>query len=1638
MRVLKKQTKYGSYQVTVTILEARHLVQNGNPMVVVKVGSQKKRTVVRERTDNPFFNEYFVFDLKCNFDAFLSTQIIISVYLRGCLGRIKFYGSIVFEVATVWDQPDHEYYHKWAMLTNPKDPSGGAKGYVKCNIVVQARGVKVKAHPETDGEDDIEGNLLLPLGDGLQLTRQRARYIFSIYRADGLTGSIGSCHCSSGPKDINPFVQISFAGMKGSTSELIHDYEPRFNEKIVFKEMFPPLFHRVRIVLKNRISSCSSNIIAIYILNLRNISHSGEYGFLPTFGPSFIHLYGYGSATRYSCTGNCSIALPIYRGRLLLSLKTEIDDPESSTATGVQVEAAAAIIEKSLWKTQQYLLVGVLYDVCMIDRSQFRTKFISFEINLGNAGNRQFSHGRCIPNESDEPESEQTIKKNFDYESQTPSRATATMDGKYNYMPLGSSKPCIYVKSCWPNLQWRTMNSNILSFVANFLELELEKLEALVAVEHESAYEKYNELIKSLKRYCLDYMKMLDTGRFENEGGTTKLDRHRVNLCRQEIKKILKIVKINGALVNNHYINIAMMHAYKYLRKLRGICEDHNLPDVFIWMLVGSKRVAYARLPASRIIYSEENVARGSECGERINLFMKNAEDESDAPDYNACKVEIFLWLGNMRFAAACWSAIPPGYELDQELNLDTFPRFFKYNDSSKFQLRAHVYQGRFDPGMDTSGLLDPFVRVVFHGYTLLTKVIKQSLNPFWNQTLIFPPVELHGTRDHLKIFPPKIVVEAFDKDLCGTTEFCGRCVATPVVKLNSETYSPPNFPPTLQWYKFHSQRECSGAVLAAFELIEVGNEEVVDLPLNASTNNKIYKVPDDIRPKMTSYRFEVIFWGVRDMKKINFVPVHKPRIVIECSGVHIKSEVMENAKKFSNFEETHLMVNLDMPEENIYCPAISIKAYDSRGFGCFKYAGVCIIPTAYKFFQQLITAEDYESQIYEMKTTELQKRMSSTVLSLPYDYDQEKEESMGLISYKKMAGQDVRSKIKMFFVSITRLIKHKTADKSIEEVYESDKDESHDWWSKYYASLEIYSTELEMQPQFSGFQDRLRTFELWRGKKSGDPTFDDKNYAGKFKGFIAIYRWPHPEKLPCKTNTGRNSADGLCNDYPPQEPLHLLVRLYVIKGINLHPHDPLSGKSDPYLRVSLGKNAINDRKNYVPNQLNPTFGRLFEMEAKFPKDYLLTIQVWDYDATTPDDLIGETKVDIENRFYSRHRAQCGIARTYNTTGYNAWRDREKPTQILEFLCQKNNLPAPDYQENCVKIGKRKFSFAANVKEDEINQEDCMALNVLHHWDEFPICGCPLVPEHLERRPLFNHKRLGLEQGKLEMWIDMFPMNELPPKPAIDISPQTPEDFELRVIIWNTENVPLVDNQFLTGEKCSDIYVKGWILPEDIQKTDTHYNSLTGEGNFNWRFVFHLTFSRAEHLLVVRKKVSAFARDETEVKLPCRFNLQVWDSDHFSPDDFLGSLTFDLSKMPKGSSNPKNCTLKLMDPNSPTVNLFKIRRTKAWWPFTASASTGKYVQAGKVEMEMILVSSLEAEEQPVGKGRNAPEPLPPPDRPDTSFSWFRNPWKACCFVVCRYYKWRILCCFGFLLLILLVACAIYAFPGYLVKRLLGA
>ena len=75
---------------------------------------------------------------------------------------------------------------------------------------------------------------------------------------------------------------------------------------------------------------------------------------------------------------------------------------------------------------------------------------------------------------------------------------------------------------------------------------------------------------------------------------------------------------------------------------------------------------------------------------------------------------------------------------------------------------------------------------------------------------------------------------------------------------------------------------------------------------------------------------------------------------------------------------------------------------------------------------------------------------------------------------------------------------------------------------------------------------------------------------------------------------------------------------------------------------------------------------------------------------------------------------------------------------------------------------------------------------------------------------------------------------------------------------------------------------------DDTQKTDVHYRSLDGEGNFNWRLVFPFEYIPQEKVMVVKKKEHFYSLDTTERRLPPRLTIQVWDNDLFNPDDFIG------------------------------------------------------------------------------------------------------------------------------------------------------
>ncbi|XP_036941904.1 otoferlin isoform X3 [Acanthopagrus latus] len=1768
------------YQISITVVEARQLIGlNMDPVVCVEIGDDKKYTSMKESTNCPYYNEYFVFDFHVPphvmFDKIIKLSVIHS---KNLLRSGTLVGTFKMDVGTVYSQPEHQFYHKWAILSDPDDITAGCKGYIKCDIAVVGKGDNIKTpHKanETD-EDDIEGNLLLP--EGIPAERQWARFYVKIYRAEGLPkmntsimANVKKAFIGENRDLVDPYVQVQFAGQKGKTSVQKSSYEPIWNEQIIFTELFPPLCKRMKVQIRD---SDKVNDVAIgtHFVDLRKISNDGDKGFLPTMGPAWANMYG--STRQYTLMDehqdlNEGLGEGVsFRARLLLSVAVEILDttaPEIMSSTEVQVEGVSNISESATGKIDEFFLFGSFLEATMIDR-KIGDKTISFEITIGNYGNQidgvsKPSSAKKKKKDGENEEEENELIQNSsedeaDEESDlvsvscTPPMKPVITDRNYFHLPYFAKKPCVYIRSWWQDQRRRLYNSNMMDKIADKLEEGLNDVQEIIKTEKAFPERRLRGVLEDLSIGCSRFVTLANKD--VNQAGRTKLDRERLKSCMREMDSMGQQAKQIRTQVKKNTVRDKLKLVQNFLQKLRFLADEpqHSIPDVFVWMMSNNKRIAYARIPSKDILYSIVDEETGKDCGKVKAVFLKLPGKKGFGPAgwTVQAKLELYLWLGLNKQRKDFLSGLPNGFEEIKAAQagpgLQSVPPVsLVYNMKQVFQLRAHMYQARSLFAADSSGLSDPFARVFFSTHSQVTEVLSETLCPTWDQLLVFDDVELFGEASELRDDPPIIVVEIYDQDTVGKAEFIGRTFAKPTIKMCDEHYGPPRFPPQLEYYQVYRGNCTAGELLAAFELLQIGQGGRADLPpLEGPTDSErgpILPVPLGIRPVLSRYRIEVLFWGLRDLKRINLAQVDRPRVDIECAGRGVQSVLIQNYKKNPNFSILVKWFEVDLPENELLHPPLNIRVVDCRAFGRYILVGSHAVTSLRRFIYSTpdktsnnwATAAKLMNGYMVLANGGSQPRSSPSLSSRTFSrpagditVNMDSEPSLRKMDtvVKLDATSDAVVKVDMTEEESDKEKKKKKKKKKGGMDEDDEPDERVlDWWSKYFASIEtlketlraqemaqaeaeeredleiaaeaadikiddlllkgsktnqkskekkgskdkkkglaadgsekrpvkakvdellVYNKELESE--YGNFEDWLHTFNLYRGKAGDDDehALDDDRIVGRFKGSLCMYKLPLSEEITREAGFDPNM--GMFQSIPHNDPINVLVRVYVVRATDLHPAD-INGKADPYIVIKLGKSEVKDKENYISKQLNPVFGKSFDIEATFPMESMLTVSVYDWDLVGTDDLIGETKIDLENRFYSKYRATCGISSNYSVHGYNVWRDPMKPSQILAKLCKEGKIDGPHYGPGGkVKVANRIFTGPIEIEDEnglKKQTEEHLALTVLNHWEEIPRVGCKLVPEHVETRPLLNPDKPGIEQGRIEMWVDMFPMDMPAPGPAIDISPRKPKRYELRVIIWNTDEVILEDDDYFTGEKSSDIFVRGWLKgqQEDKQDTDVHYHSLTGEGNFNWRFVFPFDYLMAEEKIVISKKESMFSWDETEYKIPPRLTLQVWDADHFSADDFLGAIELDLNRFPRGAKTAKQCSLDMIrnEHELPTISIFKQKRVKGWWPFVARDENDEMELTGKVEAELHLVTAEEAEKSPVGLGRNEPDPLEKPNRPDTTFLWFLSPLKAIRYLVCNRYKWLIIKIVLALLLLIMLGLFLYSMPGYLVKKLLGA
>lgn len=602
---------------------------------------------------------------------------------------------------------------------------------------------------------------------------------------------------------------------------------------------------------------------------------------------------------------------------------------------------------------------------------------------------------------------------------------------------------------------------------------------------------------------------------------------------------------------------------------------------------------------------------------------------------------------------------------------------------------------------------------------------------------------------------------------------------------------------PDPMWREFFFEvpGDSQGAVLMHVQLI----------PTNGT---QVPKVPASIVPESRTAIIEFIVIGIRDMAPFNFQNMQNPFLAIELNsfGSTFLSETKPSKKPEPmnpNYLERILMP-VELPLNSIYTTPLLIKAHDSRLGGYLKpIVGVCQIDLLTKLPWCLETYKPPRTDIFFAGGGALGVGSggadasaagplgnSDEIALKAFEMVQSRADALedDLIASQEPISVDnyIRDRVAMddTGAGIFGALNHiRTADysdggkkkgkKGIDVFGDPDleDDDQPPAWLKNRDKLD------------AGLEDKFETtpfetYTLTRGQVNGFLGSTIKT-VGRLKGLVRVVG----------TKEEADAEPLLPEQLMSQllKPKHYVMRLYALRAFQLAEMDfDIFGgkaKSDPYLRVRLGKKIFNDRQNAVDDVLEADIYKVITMEVELPGISGLHIDIMDKDLVGSDDLIGSTQIDLEDRWFDLR-----------------WQDYGKENMVLP-----GSAPAAP-AAGAPPAGKDAIAPLQTVR-----------------WKTKPI----------ERRSLYAPGQQQ-SQGVMECYLDLMTQEEASAFPPDDVALPPKAIFEVRVVIWKTKNVPPMDSL----EGMSDLFVKCWPEGCQPQETDTHWRCKKGKASFNWRCLF--------------------------------------------------------------------------------------------------------------------------------------------------------------------------------------------------------
>ena len=574
-----------------------------------------------------------------------------------------------------------------------------------------------------------------------------------------------------------------------------------------------------------------------------------------------------------------------------------------------------------------------------------------------------------------------------------------------------------------------------------------------------------------------------------------------------------------------------------------------------------------------------------------------------------------------------------------------------KMRKRTPYQVRCHLYQGKDFPAADSDGLIDPFIKVKLLGETRESEKRQKTRFPLYYQTLIFD-CEL-PERDYL----PQVNLQLYDSDVMGS-DYMGQCffnLQDAFILTNAEDSTIQL--PDPKYYELFKELpgDGQGEILISFQLI----------PKNRP-DEKFNFIPD-IKPSTRQAYIEVIAMGIRNMKPFKFQSMVSPYLEMEMECVDKKVTIETEPSKKPTPDDPNFLQRLVMPvllpDNALFATPLALRARDLRLGGYLKpEVGVGSVDLLHKIPWSK-TYKPPQSDIFFHNEMNMSAGFLTTggggsgggdIEEKNYENDHVRVQSMKILSQRQSELQsddyiktqqpiDVEGYIQQRIneldagagvfgaLSHLKLPEYAGKRKKVAEEYfgeidftEDEKDEP----PKYMVGRKVLPEELEEELKTTPFE----SYGLYRGQKNHPLFGNTLKVVGKFKGLVRVM-----------LTADEPALFDLATLLKPQG---YKIRLYVLRGLNLTPMDigfgGRPGKSDPYLKVKLGKEKFDDRENAIDDATDVDIYKLVEFNAELPGYSQLHINVMDKDEIGSDDLIGLTTIDLEDRWFDKRWQEIG------------------------------------------------------------------------------------------------------------------------------------------------------------------------------------------------------------------------------------------------------------------------------------------------------------------------------------------------------------------------------------------------------------